>query len=74
MSKKIKDPPQTSRLWRDDTDRFPDDHLLRRLGWIIMLRPDKGDATWWMRLPNGKRLEEKHSALMHQIIDAEKGM
>jgi hypothetical protein len=36
----------TETTWRDKTDRHPEDTRLRRAGYTIKSRPEKGEAIW----------------------------
>lgn len=66
--------PKTSRVWRDDSERFPNDMLLRRLGYVIVKRPKRGEAIWRLRFIDGSYgPDELESVILARIDAAEEG-
>lgn len=42
----VSDDSPTAWRWADDTNRFPEDQLLREFGYTLTDRPNKGDVMW----------------------------
>lgn len=59
-------------LYRDDKPS-PNDALLRRLGWRIYSRPNRGEPIWIKRFVDGTYTSPTpQSVIMKQIEEAEK--